>query len=1073
MLCLHALALPVFGLITGYGLLHAAEHGALLAALAGVAHAVRRRQRLAAVVVSLGLITSSALVVHVSGGVIEAHFHFFVMIVVLALYEDWRPFLVAAGYVVVHHGLMGALDPYAVYNHADAVAHPWTWALIHGGFVTAAGIASIVTWRLNEAVRAQAETVYRRALESEQALAARERETRHILETAQDAFIAIDARGVITDWNQQAVATFGWTRDEALGRVLSQTIIPERSRDAHERGVLRFLATGEGRVIGKRLELVALDRAGREFPVELTISPLQTAAGYVFYAFLHDITERKRADELLERRRDQLAEAQAVARLGSWDWNAATDVLEWSEELCRLYGVDPAAPPRRMEEFLAFVHPHDRLAVKAAVENSCTTGEPFSFEHRIVRGDGSIRVTSARGDVVLADDGRPLRMFGAGQDVTEQRNAEQAQRQLAAIVKSSEDAIIAWAPDGTIVSWNHGAQKIYGYGAEEVLGESITMLVPADHQYRNSEIRARVARGEGVEQIESTHARKDGRLIDVALTISPIRDATGQVTGASTIARDISEQKLRERYLKVQHEATRVLAQASTVDEALPALLEAIGEGMTWGVGAAWMPSGSSATELRCKAFWHRGPAPKVFEAATKRIALSQAIGLPGCVWTQGEPRWVTDVTVEPDSRRSEAAAADGLHTCILLPVLEGAKVLAVIEFLSRDIRAPDAAQLELLDALSASIAQFLVRKRSDEQLAYQARHDALTGLPNRRKLVADLDLALAHVTREQPLALLLLDLDGFKAYNDTFGHAAGDALLTRLGRRLAAEMHGLGTSYRMGGDEFCVIARVPAEGVGVLVQRARSALAERGDAFSVTASCGSAVLPEDARTSSDALGLADRMMYAAKGSGTRASAARQSVDVLLQVLCERNPQLGTHLNEVTRLCEAVGRTLDLPDDQMNHLLHAAALHDVGKAAIPEAILEKPGPLDDDEWAYIRRHTIMGQRILAAAPALAPAANLVRSSHERMDGRGYPDGLAGDQIPLGARIIAVCDAYDAMTADRPYRTAMSTEVALSELHACAASQFDPAVVDALIGVITRRRDAAPAVRSEERSGPDG
>lgn len=1054
-MCLHALALPLFGATRGLGLLHASEHGALLAVMAGVAYGLRRRRRVAAVVVSLGLITSSALLVHVSGGVIEAHFHFFVMIVVLALYEDWLPFLIAAGYVVVHHGVAGALDPHAVYNHPDAMAHPWKWALIHGGFVTAAGLASIVAWRLNEGVRAQAEVLYRRALESERALAARERETRHILETAQDAFISIDARGLVTDWNEQAVATFGWAREEALGRVLSQTIIPERFRDAHERWLQRMLTTDEGRVVGRRLELVALDRGGREFPVEVTISPLQTSAGYVFYAFLHDITERKQADELLERRRDQLAEAQAVAQLGSWDWNLATDAIEWSEELCRIYGVDAAASPACFDEFIEYVHPQDREVVAATVEGACASGRPFSFEHRIVRRDGTMRVLSARGNVVVDDDGRPLRVFGTEQDITEQRSAEETQRHMAAIVKSSEDAIVAWSLDGTIVSWNHGAQKIYGYSAEDVLGEPITMLMAGDQHDGSGDMHGRVARGEGSEQL-STHVRKDGQLIDVALTISPIRDGAGEVTGASTIARDISAQKLHERYLKVQHDATRVLAQAPTVDDALPALLAAIGEGMGWAVGAAWTPSGDPMPELRCTAFWHHGPAPQAFEAATKRIVVTPSSGLPGWVWKARAPRWVPDITLDPDTKRAEAAAADGLHACILLPVLAGAEVLAVIEFLSHDVRSRDAAQLELLDTLSASIAQLLVRKRADDELAHQARHDALTALPNRRKLIEDLDLALADATPQRPLALLMLDLDGFKAYNDTFGHFAGDALLTRLGRRLEADLRAHGTSYRMGGDEFCVIAAVPPDGIAALVERARGALAERGEAFDITASCGAALLPQEARTSSDALRLADRLMYASKGGGTRASAARQSANVLLQVLAERSPELGTHLDEVTQLCKAVGQALDLPEDQMSHLLHAASLHDVGKAAIPEAILDKPGPLDDDEWAYIRRHTIMGERILAAAPALASAAKLVRSSHERLDGHGYPDGLTGEQIPLGSRIIAACDAYDAMTADRPYRTAMSTEVALAELRACAGSQFDPAVVDALATVLTHQ-----------------
>jgi HD-GYP domain-containing protein (c-di-GMP phosphodiesterase class II) len=131
------------------------------------------------------------------------------------------------------------------------------------------------------------------------------------------------------------------------------------------------------------------------------------------------------------------------------------------------------------------------------------------------------------------------------------------------------------------------------------------------------------------------------------------------------------------------------------------------------------------------------------------------------------------------------------------------------------------------------------------------------------------------------------------------------------------------------------------------------------------------------------------------------------------------------------------------------HLIRAAALHDVGKAAIPDAVLEKPGPLDEEEWAVMRSHTLIGERILAAAPALARAAELVRSSHERFDGTGYPDGTAGDAIPLAARIIAVCDAFDAMTTPRPYRpTPLSTDEALAELREGGGTQFDSAVVAA-------------------------
>jgi HD-GYP domain-containing protein (c-di-GMP phosphodiesterase class II) len=189
-----------------------------------------------------------------------------------------------------------------------------------------------------------------------------------------------------------------------------------------------------------------------------------------------------------------------------------------------------------------------------------------------------------------------------------------------------------------------------------------------------------------------------------------------------------------------------------------------------------------------------------------------------------------------------------------------------------------------------------------------------------------------------------------------------------------------------------------------------------------------------------------------------RPSAASESQGVLLRALAERNNELGEHHNVVADLVEAVARELGLANEQVVPIRRAAELHDVGKLAIPDAILNKPGPLSDEEWVFMRGHTIVGERIVSSASSLRNVAPMVRSSHERWDGGGYPDGLAGANIPLGARIIAVCDAYDAMVTTRAYRAARTSDAAIAELRRCAGKQFDSEVVDAFERVLADRED---------------
>jgi diguanylate cyclase (GGDEF)-like protein len=408
------------------------------------------------------------------------------------------------------------------------------------------------------------------------------------------------------------------------------------------------------------------------------------------------------------------------------------------------------------------------------------------------------------------------------------------------------------------------------------------------------------------------------------------------------------------------------------------------------------------------------------------------------------------------------SAPKDQSVRMVLVPVVCG---LAAVGLLAYD----HYSRLNALTLSLGAVTLLLVLIRTalvfaeNQRVLAHSRHEALTdpltGLRNRRSLMSDLEQELPDATLDQPLALVLFDLDGFKEYNDAFGHPAGDGLLVRLGERLDDAVRGHGRAYRLGGDEFCAVLRPGPAGADVLVGTCVAALGEHGEGFEVTTSHGTVLSPAEVTDATEALQVADRRMYARKGD-RRVSAGRQTRDVLLRSLSERQPDLHVHLRGTADLALLVGRELGMLGDELDDVAQAAELHDVGKIAIPDAILQKSGRLDETEWAFMRRHTIIGERILLAAPALRSVARLVRSSHERWDGDGYPDGLVGEAIPLGSRVVAVCDAFDAMTSNRPYRRRIEQPAALAELVRCSGSQFDPKVVDAFARVLEREMAAA-------------
>jgi diguanylate cyclase (GGDEF)-like protein len=394
------------------------------------------------------------------------------------------------------------------------------------------------------------------------------------------------------------------------------------------------------------------------------------------------------------------------------------------------------------------------------------------------------------------------------------------------------------------------------------------------------------------------------------------------------------------------------------------------------------------------------------------------------------------------------------------------------------------------------------------EQVQHAARTDALTGLLNHGAMQVRLREEIARARRDgTPLSCAIVDLDDFKRVNDVRGHQAGDDLLRRVATALAQQLRPYDQVARYGGDEFVLLLPGLAEDAATQVaERVRDAVADSTVSETrpaVPGACSIGVAQWHEPLDADALlDHADRALLLAKrtGKGRVAVAnadverelalvhARAASPAAMQALAaaieERDAYTREHSDEVVHLARGVALILGLESRQVERIAFAALLHDVGKLAVPHSILLKPGPLDSGEWRLMAEHPIVGERVLLRIPELAPIAPIVRHEHEHWDGTGYPDGLQGRKIPIGARIILACDSYHAMITNRPYRRALSAADALQELRRGAGSQFDPDVVDALLDLLGQaplrvadrsegvrlpiRRRAAPPPRKRRR-----
>lgn len=324
--------------------------------------------------------------------------------------------------------------------------------------------------------------------------------------------------------------------------------------------------------------------------------------------------------------------------------------------------------------------------------------------------------------------------------------------QLAAILESSREAMIGTSLDGTVFSWNPAAERVFGYTAEEMAGNSIRVLIPSDLALDTRLLDERLKKGERIEDYETSRLTKSGDRISVSLTLAPVRGPGREILGCSTIAVDITARRLSERRRAAERAVTEILRASSTVQEAAVRLLRALGESLRWRAGVFWLVDPQEAV-LRAEALWHM-PLVEMseFEAVTRRTALRSGAGVPGHVWAVGRPAWFPNFSADPLLRRSPAAARAGLHAALAFPVTQGDVVLGVFEFFALEGRPPDPDLLSVLGSIGSQVGQFLDRQRAEDTV---------------RRLTASLECNVAERTAQLEEALRELGVLAYTIAHD------------------------------------------------------------------------------------------------------------------------------------------------------------------------------------------------------------------------------------------------------------------------------------------------------------------